>query len=280
LKAVDSTICEKYPVASLRKCNAAQRGFTLVELAIVMFIIALLLGGMLLPLSAQQDVRSFGDTQKTVSSLREALLGFAMANDRLPCPASGSSFGLEVFCTAASGACTDTTAVQSHGRCAYSYNGFFPAATLGFSPVDTSGFVLDEWGSDTNNRVRYAVTKSNSYAFTTPSGMQTIGMTTLAPDLQVCNTGTGLSTATPDTAACATNAALSSDAVAVIYSLGKNSGIAGTGTHEQHNPNPITTVVADRAFVNAPQSTDFDDQIIWLSKSRLFNRMVTAGRLP
>jgi prepilin-type N-terminal cleavage/methylation domain-containing protein len=33
-------------------------GFTLIELAIVMFIVTLLLGGMLLPLSAQQDVRN------------------------------------------------------------------------------------------------------------------------------------------------------------------------------------------------------------------------------
>jgi hypothetical protein len=59
-----------------------------------MFIVSLLLGGMLLPLSAQQDVRAYGDTQKTLAEARDALLGYAMANDRLPCPASSTSNGV------------------------------------------------------------------------------------------------------------------------------------------------------------------------------------------
>ncbi len=42
----------------------SHRGFTLVELAIVLFIVALLLGGMLLPLSAQQDIRARQDTDR------------------------------------------------------------------------------------------------------------------------------------------------------------------------------------------------------------------------
>ncbi|MFZ2627403.1 MAG: prepilin-type N-terminal cleavage/methylation domain-containing protein [Rugosibacter sp.] len=70
----------------------AVRGFTLIELAIVMFIVALLLGGMLLPLSAQQDIRSQGDTQKQLADINEALLGFAASHSAgdgkpyLPCP--------------------------------------------------------------------------------------------------------------------------------------------------------------------------------------------------
>lgn len=256
------------------------RGFTLIELAIVMFIVALLLGGMLLPLSAQQDVRSFGDTQKRLAEARDALLGFAMANDRLPCPASSTSNGLESFCTTASGACAETTSVQSHGRCAYSWNGFFPAATLGLSPVDSQGYLLDGWGGETVHRVRYAISTANTYAFTAAAQMKATGITALAPDLQVCSTGVGMSIPTPDTAACAANTSLATDAVAVIYSLGKNAATEGAGTEENHNPNPQSTLAADRAFVNAPQGTAFDDQLLWLSKSALFNRMVAAGRLP
>jgi hypothetical protein len=41
--------------------------------------------------------------------------------------------------------------------------------------------------------------------------------------------------------------------------------------------NPAT---ADRAFVSAQQGTGYDDQMVWLSKSTLFNRLVAAGRLP
>lgn len=245
-----------------RKCLPAgmQYGFTLVELAIVMFIVALLLGGMLLPLSAQQDVRAYGDTQKIVAEARDALLGYAMANDRLPCPASSTSNGVE-----------DPV---GGGTCNHPYDGFFPAATLGLSPVDTQGFLVDSWGSESPNRVRYAVSTANTSAFTTASGMKNTGMTALTPDLQICTTGTGISIPTVDTAVCDTNKSLATDAVAVIYSLGKNAGTGGTTADE------LANVSADRAFVSAPQGSSFDDQVVWLSKSTLFNRMVAAGRLP
>jgi prepilin-type N-terminal cleavage/methylation domain-containing protein len=246
------------------------KGFTLVELAIVMFVVALLLGGMLLPLAGQQDIRNYGDTQKILTEARDALLGFAMANDRLPCPA-----------TTPNGTESPVGGSTALIPCTNPHNGFLPAATLGLSPVDAQGYRLDGWGGEPSNRVRYAVSTANSNAFTTQNGMKTTGMTTLAPDLQICSTGTGMTNpGNPATAACAANTSLATDAVAVIYSVGKNGGTAGTGAEENHNPNPRSTLAADRAFVNAAQSTAFDDQLLWLSKSTLFNRMVAAGRLP
>jgi prepilin-type N-terminal cleavage/methylation domain-containing protein len=249
------------------RANRATRGFTLVELAIVMFIVSLLLGGMLLPLSAQQDVRAYGDTQKVLSEARDALLGYAMANDRLPCPASSTSNGVE-----------DPV---GGGTCNHPHDGYFPAATLGLSPVDSNGYLVDGWGSDAYNRVRYAVSTANTNALTTSSGMKNTGITVVAPDLQVCSTGVSMANAgNATTAACASGKALATDAVAVIYSLGKNAGSAGAGTEETHNPNPMATTTADRAFVSAPQGSTSDDQVVWLSKSTLFNRLVAAGRLP
>lgn len=245
----------------------SQRGFTLMELAVVMFIVTLLLGGMLLPLSAQQDVRAYAETQKVLTEARDALLGYAMANGRLPCPASSTSSGLE--------------SPAGGGTCTNPHDGFLPSATLGLTPVDSSGYLVDGWGSDTSNRIRYALTKSNSYAFSTASGMQTTGMTTLAPDLQVCSTSTGMTNpGVADTASCAAGSVLASDAVAVIYSLGKNGGTGGSGSEETHNPNPKSTTAADRAFVAAPQGSASDDQLLWLSKNILFNKLVAAGRLP
>lgn len=243
-----------------------QHGFTLIELAIVLFIVALLMGGMLLPLSGQQDIRNRGDTQKILADARDALLGFAMANDRLPCPASAASNGQES--PVGGGACTNP------------YDGFFPAATLGLTPVDSQGYLLDGWGGESVHRVRYAVSTANANAFTTASGMKTTGITTLAPDLKVCSTGVGMATPGTATAACAASTSLATDAVAIIYSLGKNAGTGGAGTEENHNPNPQSTLAADPAFVNAPQGDAFDDQLTWLSRSTLFNRLVAAGRLP
>ena len=51
-------------------------------------------------------------------------------------------------------------------------------------------------------------------------------------------------------------------------------GSAGSGSEENHNPNPRSTLTADRAFVSAQQGTGYDDQMVWLSKSTLFNRLV------
>jgi len=245
----------------------AQRGFSLIELAIVLFIVALLLGGMLLPLAGQQDIRSYGDTQKTLTEARDALFGYAMANDRLPCPAKDATTGVE--------------SLLSPGVCSNPYDGFFPAATVGLAPIDASGYLLDGWGGESYNRVRYAISTANSNAFSTVSGMKTTGMTTLAPDLQICTTGP----TPPNPTTCDTGKSLATDAVAVIYSLGKNAGTGGTSDDEKHNPNRLVTgdsafVAADRVFVNAPQGTNFDDQMIWMSKSTLFNHLVAAGRLP
>jgi prepilin-type N-terminal cleavage/methylation domain-containing protein len=280
--------------------TSRRRGFTLIELAIVLFVVALLLSGMLLPLAAQQDIRNYGDTQKILTEARDALLGFAITNDRLPCPASATSNGVESFCLNASDNCaTVTTTVQSHGRCSNPYNGFLPAATLGFTPIDAQGYALDGWGGETLHRIRYAVATNSpasnnnyppyqsdfsstaaAFAFTYAAGMKTISITTLIPELTVCNTGTGMQNTGLRLAACAANAALATDAVAVVYSLGKNAGTGGAGTDENHNPNPQSTLATDRAFVNAAQGSTFDDQLLWLSKSTLFNRMVAAGKLP
>jgi hypothetical protein len=230
---------------------------------------------MLLPLAGQQDIRNFGDTQKTLAEARDALLGYAMANDRLPCPASDTSNGVED--------------PPGGGTCNHPYDGFLPAATLGLSPVDAQGYRLDGWGGENIYRLRYAVSKANSNAFTTASGMKNIGMTALVPDLQICSTSIGTpgipvpTPATADTVTCPSipvATSLATEAVAVIYSVGKNAGTGGTGPDENHNPSPRSTLVADRAFINAAQGPAFDDQMLWLSKSTLFNRMVAAGRLP
>ena len=67
------------------------KGFSLVELAVAVAIIALLLAGALIPLSTQIDVRNSADTQRGLESVRDAIIGFAQANGRLPCPANGAT---------------------------------------------------------------------------------------------------------------------------------------------------------------------------------------------
>jgi prepilin-type N-terminal cleavage/methylation domain-containing protein len=240
----------------------SENGFTLVELSIVLVIVALLVGGMLIPLSAQRDIQNTNETQRQLASINEALLGFAAANGRLPCPASPATSGTEN--PASGGACINT------------WDGFVPAVTLGITPTNAQGYVIDSWG----NPIRYAVTTANSNAFTTANGMSAawVAATVLAPDLRVCNTATGL-TGSGALAECAASTQLSTTAVAVIFSRGENGGVAPSSVDESANGD------TDRLFVShtptpADGGNEFDDLVTWLSPNILYNRMITAGKLP
>ncbi|MDR3323838.1 MAG: prepilin-type N-terminal cleavage/methylation domain-containing protein, partial [Zoogloeaceae bacterium] len=51
-----------------------QNGFTLVELAVVMVILGLLLGGLMLPLAAQREIQQQRAAEAALREIREALL--------------------------------------------------------------------------------------------------------------------------------------------------------------------------------------------------------------
>ena len=237
-----------------------QRGFSLTELAIVLVIVALLIGGMLVPLSAQRDILAANETQRQLAEIRGALLGFAAANGRLPCPASPSVTGVE---NPAGG-----------GDCANQWNGFLPGITLGIGPTDAQGYVLDSW----NNRIRYAVTASNSNAFTTTNGVKNNWSAALSPDLKVCNSAASITNAGTNSADCPSTDRITADeaVVAVIISPGKNGGSTPTAAGELANW-PSSN---DRVFVNTAQSPSFDDIVLWLSSNILYNRLIAAGKLP
>ena len=61
-----------------------QRGFTLIELAIVLVIVTILVGGLAMPLSAQIQARRIAETNKTLEEAREAIIGYAMSHTVSP----------------------------------------------------------------------------------------------------------------------------------------------------------------------------------------------------
>ena len=79
-----------FPTGVRRQARSKQAGFTLIELAVVIVVIALLLGSILVPLTSQVEQRKVLETQKTLDEIKEALIGFAMINGRLPRPATSS----------------------------------------------------------------------------------------------------------------------------------------------------------------------------------------------
>lgn len=103
----------------------AQSGFSLVEMAIVLTIVALLLGSLLPIISSQIEQQRRNETRKYMDEVRDALLGYAIANKRLPCPDTNSDGTAEAICT---------TAAQQVGT--------LPYKDLGVADKDAYGSVL------------------------------------------------------------------------------------------------------------------------------------------
>ncbi|MDP1765810.1 MAG: type II secretion system protein [Methylotenera sp.] len=256
------------------KAYKSQKGFSLIELAVVLIILGFVLGALLLPLQAQRQQLFQSQTENTLEIAKKSLLGFAQAKGRLPCPATVASNGLEMPLGGA--ACT-------------SQLGYLPAATLGIQPTDANGFALDAWG----NRIMYAVAQNSTTAappntatpdFTTNNatdGMNVIGMTTLTPELRVCKSATGITAA-----ACSGGTEsnyLINNAVVVMYSLGATGAQAAGGADENANPNvptnPKSVFVSHEVTAVGAANGEFDHIVTWISPYVLYNAMIEAGQL-
>ena len=234
------------------------KGFTLVEMAIVLVILGFVLSALLLPLQAQRNQLFQTQTENTLEIAKKALLGYAQSQGRLPCPATAS--GVEV--PLGGGACTQLV-------------GFIPAATLGITPTDAQGFAIDAW----NNRIRYAVTNANTNAFTTSGQMNTVGITNLLPNLRVCNSSTGIAATTCSTVPPAEVNYSINNAVAVIYSTGITGSLASGGADENANLDNNAVFVSHDPSATGAANGEFDHLVTWISPFVLYNAMIEAGQL-
>jgi prepilin-type N-terminal cleavage/methylation domain-containing protein len=239
----------------VRLADPANRGFTLIELSVVLVVVALLLGSLLVPLTTQVTQRNISEAQELLDEAREALIGFAMATGRLPRPAPNAADGLERS--------TDCpTAVEC--------TGFLPWATLGLPRTDV-------WGK----RLRYSVTPAFASAGT-PFSLSSVG------DKIVVGRNSGgtfnLTSGVP---------AVILSYGANHYGT-KEDGTefpddsAGNADEDANDAKFKCTVATDcNNFFSRVLSTntsatggEFDDIVVWIPSGILFSRMVAAGKLP
>jgi prepilin-type N-terminal cleavage/methylation domain-containing protein len=231
-------------------------GFTLIELSVVLVVITLLLGSLLVPLGTQIVQAQYSETEKQLEQIKEALIGFSLANGYLPCPAVSSVNGAE---DRTGTACTGNKRV-----------GFVPWVTLGVKRSDS-------WG----NLFKYSVSPN----FTNSDAISLFSLTS-ARDILI---------QTRDPLGVAINLSNVNEIPVAVLSHGKN-GFGATSELGIVRATPSTWDNTIDEFSNANGSTSFwsrtradntaaaggqfDDIVTWIPPSVLFSRMVAAGRLP
>lgn len=231
-------------------------GFTLIELAIVLVIITILIGGLAVPLSAQIEARRIAETRKAMEEAREAIIGYAMSHNTagatphpyLPCPDTDND-GMENRTGPAPAPCS-------------SPRGLFPWVDLGTAAQDA-------WG----NRLHYSLTLSY--------GNQSTGFSNASTgDKQMCSTSTG---------GCAVGTVANNIPVALI-SYGPNGWgartvnntdmAAPTSADELENTNADNSYVSRAPSKPGSAAGEFDDLVSWISSSLLISRVCPAGGCP
>jgi type II secretory pathway pseudopilin PulG len=238
----------------------AGSGFTLIELAVGLFILTLILGALLGPLGVQVEQRKSSETQRTLDQISEALFGAAVTNGYLPCPDRTAGGAGTVNDTANDG----VEDFSAGGTCAVA-EGNLPWATLGVGAADA-------WG----HRFRYRVTLT--FAQRAPAATFTLA-----------NAGTLTVTCPAPGCAVATN--YTTNAAAVVLSHGPNGWgsrtidgntllAAPTSADELANTDIDSIFVSRTATASGSTAGEFDDLVLWVPTSLLFNRMVAAQKLP
>lgn len=227
--------------------NQTQVGFSLVEMAIVLTIVGLLLGGLLPMISSQMEQQRRNETRKQLDEIKDALIGYAIINGTLPCPTTttdpaNANYGV------ADATCSANVAAD----------GYLPWKTLGVPETDAWGSKRSSTDSPWTGYWRYRVDRN----FTTTITMNT-GFCTGANDCLLIkdSSGNNLTETSPS----------KEHPVAIVYSTGPN--ITADGQNASYE-------ATNGIYQSDVSSQSFDDILIWISRPQLFNRMVTAGKLP
>ncbi len=220
-----------------------EEGFTLLEMAVVLVIVGLLLGGLLTSLGSMHSSQNDAATRRQLEDIREALIVFAVVNRRLPCPAAPAT------ADTVAGAGLEQAPIA--GGCTGGVNGVLPWATLGLPQADA-------WG----RRFTYRV--AAGFARTAPAiTLASVGDITIQNRSLVT-----LAAQVP---------------VVVVSHGGNAAGSrnrAGVATASGTDAQQVENADGDAIFVSETATQTYDDQVTWVPTTLLLGRMLQGGVLP
>jgi len=237
--------------------------FTLIEMTIVLIVVGLILGGVITTVGVQRQQLKRDETRQLLEVAREALIGFALTNGRLPCPDTGND-GIENPPNPAVGDDCDAN------------EGVLPHVDIGVVANDT-------WG----NRFIYRVRGTGNLRMTdAPPALDGAGVPVgggIGDNASFTMTNVGNIVINDNDEAAAGVSVLANNIPAIVISYAENGGIqqacgAGLSARELENCD------GDENFVDSHYSNvtgqEYDDLVVWIPLTVLKSRMVEAALLP
>jgi prepilin-type N-terminal cleavage/methylation domain-containing protein len=256
------------------RSDARQRGFTLIELSIVVAIAAVVLGVVLSLVNTQIENAKAANMRSRMETIKAALVMFVARNSRLPCPAIESfapthnDYGLEA---PTPGTCTGATVAGTAVR------GMLPFRTLGLPEED--GY--DVYASRFTYVVTTAATNLNANNIAGATGTITLhsaeppalGLQPIGNQINACSTTAG-------------DNGCNSNAIAIVLSHGPNAMGAfqqsGQQTTLPSSALELENTNTDEMFVLARYSQNdpvFDDTMLVLTPDMLLASLIRDGAI-
>ena len=258
------------------------KGFTLIELAVVLVIVGILAGSFITTLGSRIDVTRRAETIDEMEVIKQALYGYAMSNNfiHLPCPDCRNAACIKVVTNFPNDGVEDRVGSVCDVDVADAIAVELPIGNL---PWQTLGLGDgDSWA----NRYSYWVSSSvsdDSRSFMLTQPVPPVPLWNIAWNTAQINTRIGVAAAP-----------ISASAITIIMSQGKN-GYGAINLQNVANPavppanlDEVENANDDLIFVSRTQTDvgvsalvgEFDDILVWISEYELKAKMVEAGRLP
>lgn len=225
------------------KHNKNCQGFTLIELAVVLVVVGLLLGGFVGSLSSRIEATRYAETRENLENIKQALIGYTYTNGFLPCPDTDGDGRSDMPCMA----------------------GSVPWVTLGLRSGDAWNNRFEYWLDVVNFSVPFDLDTTAIGEVRTRSvdgaTLESYAENVVAVIFSRGNNGLGA-------------VGVNGSARAAIPSTGHSDEV-------ENGDGDNTFVSRTHTVMDATTNVGiFDDQLLWISEFSIKAKMVEAGKLP